>query len=156
MEVYGYKAFDKGLTNRYGTKFQVGNKYVASGNIKWGNDGNGFHFCENLEDTIRYFDAMNEEIDICYVKGFGKIIEYEDDYYGYYNMYASSNIEIIKLLTREEIISHILNKGYASQERFVMGFKLRDDEIELFLEKNLNLSSYIDYYQKNIKNTFKK
>ena len=47
---------------------------------------------------------MNEEISICMVKGTGRIIEYEDDYNGCYNMYSSEHIEILKELSREEII----------------------------------------------------
>ena len=87
MEVKGYKAFNKGLTNRYGRKFELGKKYSTTGEISFGNDGNGFHFCKNIEDTLRYFDAVNDEISICEVKGSGDRILKEDEYYGYYEMY---------------------------------------------------------------------
>ena len=46
MGIIGYKAFDKGLINRYGTKFEVGKIYIAEGAIKFGNQGNGFHLCK--------------------------------------------------------------------------------------------------------------
>lgn len=157
MEKYGYKAFDKGLVNRYGTGFEVGKTYsINSETVKWGNDGKGFHFCKNLEDTLRYFDAMNEEVDICYVKGFGNIMDYEDDYNEYYNMYVSSNIEIIRILTREEIINHMLGQWEVPMQRFVQGYKLNESEIDMFLEKEPKLLSYIEYYQKDNKGAFKR
>ena len=52
MEVKGYKAFNKGLTNRYGRKFEIGKQYSLDGKISFGNDGNGFHFCKNIEEVL--------------------------------------------------------------------------------------------------------
>ena len=63
--VLGYKCFNEDLTNRYGFKFEVGNTYKVDGIIKFGIDGNGFHMCERLEDTLRYFDAMNLDVSVC-------------------------------------------------------------------------------------------
>ena len=120
MGIIGYKAFDKGLINRYGTKFEVGKIYIAEGAVKFGNQGNGFHLCKNMEDTFRYFDAMESEIDICKVKGSGDAIEYYDEYYGYYDMFAVSELEILKKL------SMFLAK-YAN---------------------NIDVKKVIDYYQK--------
>lgn len=158
MELIGYKCFNEDMTNRYGLKLEVGKIYGVNGEIKFGNDGNGYHFCKNMEDTFRYFDAMNNDVSICLVKGTGKIIEYEDDYNGYYDMYASENIEVLKRLTREEIIMYALNLNSISVCRFIQGFKLTDEEIELFKEKfskNNNVLSYIDYYQLKNKDAFK-
>ena len=77
---YGYKCFDKELINRYGTIFEVGKLYHSDNEIKFGNDGNGFHVCKRLEDTLRYFDAMNGEVDIAKVKCYGNYQKYEDEY----------------------------------------------------------------------------
>ena len=60
----GYKCFNENLINRYGTKFEIGKIYHANGNIKFGNKGNGFHLCKNLEDTLRYFKSFNYKINI--------------------------------------------------------------------------------------------
>ena len=76
--IIGYKCFNKGLTNRYGYKFEVGKEYIRTGEIKFGNNGNGFHFCKNIEDTFRYFNAMEEEVEICLVIGHGTYEKYED------------------------------------------------------------------------------
>ena len=54
----GYKCFNENLTNRYNTKFEIGKIYHVNGNIKFGNNGNGFHICKNLEDTLRYFNSF--------------------------------------------------------------------------------------------------
>ena len=159
MEKYGYKCFNKDMTNRYGVPLEVGKTYSIEGDIKFGNDGNGYHFCKNLEDTLRYFDAVNDEVSICYVKGFGNIDEYEDDYYGYYDMYASSNMEIIKKLSREEIINYALNLYPFRACRFIQLFKLTTDEIVLFKNKFKNDKDVINsllYYQLGDKEVYKR
>ena len=69
MEIKGYKAFNSNMTNRYGRPFDEGKSYTINTalRVKFGNDGTGFHFCERLEDTLRYFPAMEEEIKIAEV-----------------------------------------------------------------------------------------
>ena len=152
MEVVGYKCFNKDLTNRYGVKFEVGKIYIAKGPIKYGNNGNGYHLCKNFEDTFRYFDAFNSEVKICKVKGSEEILESFDDYNEYYQMYVVRKLEILRLLTRKEII----NLGLKLDEefrvtRFISGFKLTEDEIKLFEQKysknNIVLKT-IDYFQR--------
>lgn len=150
MEIVGYKCFNKGITNRYQNKLEVGKIYSANGKVSYGNDGHGYHFCKNLEDTLRYFNAMNDDVSICLVKGTGNIIVYEDDYNGYYDMYSSEHIEILKELSRYEIILYGLNLNEFRVCRFIQGIKLSDDEIELFKEKfnkNGNVQKFIEYYQ---------
>lgn len=147
--VFGYKSFNADMTNRYGMKFEVGKIYTVPGPIKFGNNGNGFHMCKNMEDTFRYFDSTN--IAVCEVNGFGKNQKYEDEYYGFYDMYAVEKIEILKLLKRKEILEYMLELYPERVVRFIQLFKLYDDEIKLFEEKFRNESSvikYIDYYQK--------
>jgi len=158
MEIIGYKCFNKDMTNRYGKKIEIGKIYTANGNIKVGNDGHGYHFCKNMEDTFRYFDAMNDEVSLCLVKGTGKIDEYEDKYNGYYDIYASEDIEILKRLTREEIIIYGLNLNDIRVCRFIQCFKLTNDEIEMFKEKFSNKTlvlQFIEYYQIGNKDVFK-
>jgi len=159
MEIIGYKCFNKDMTNRYGKKLEVGKIYSTNNEVKFGNDGHGFHFCKNIEDTFRYFDAMNEEVSICLVRGFGNIDEFEDDHNGYYDMYASENIEIIKELSREEIITIGLNLYPDRAKRFVSGIRLSDDEIEMFKEKyktSTQVLKTIDYYQLGDKDAYKR
>lgn len=148
----GYKCFNNNLTNRYGMPFEIGKIYKINGEIRFGNNGNGFHFCKNMEDTLRYFDAMNNTVSICSVIGSGQICTYFDDYYGYYDMFASSQIEILKELTREEIIITALNLNVFRVQRFLSLFKLYKEEIELFKQRYYNeesVYSVIEYYQEN-------
>lgn len=158
MQVIGYKCFNEDLTNRYGINFEIGKIYSTKGEIKFGNVGNGFHFCKNIEDTFRYFDIFAQNVTVCIVRGFGNIVEYEDEYNGYYNMYVSENIEILRELTREEIIQTMLNSNEIKVCRFIQTFKLTNEEIEMFKKRFSSysiISKYIEYYQLNNKEIFK-
>ena len=154
MEIRGFKAFNRDMTNRYNQVFEEGCKYNVNGSLKFGIDGCGFHFCGRMEDTLRYYDGMNEDIKIASVIGSGEIVFSDDDYYGYYDMYASSSIFIEHVYTREEIISHFLAGKFFNLQRFLSGYRLMDDEILLFKEKFFQDKSIVDvisYYQENNK-----
>lgn len=154
----GYKCFNEDLTNRYGTKFEVGKTYHLKGNIKFGNDGNGFHMCKNMEDTLRYFDAFNGSVRICLVNGFGKFHKHDDEYNGYYDMYSYEYLTILKELTHEETINYALNLCEYRVKRFISLYKLNKDEIELFKNKfydNDNVLKCIKYYQENMEDVYK-
>ena len=149
--VYGYKCFNRGLTNRYGEKFEIGKVYHCDGEIKFGNEGNGFHMALNLEDTLKYFD---QNIDIAYVKCYGKYDEIpdtkENEENDNYDMFAFEYMVIEKVLTREEIIAHMLGAWESSVIKFIMYFKLTLDEKKLFREKfktNTRVQNYLTYYQ---------
>jgi len=155
--IYGYKCFKKGLINSYGVSFQVGETYHSSGKVIFGTNGNGFHMCERLEDTLRFFDTFKEEIDVCRVVGFGDSVKRSDEYNEYYDMYVCEKMYIVKKLTREEIISYGLNLSGTRLIRFLSLFKLDDIEKKIFLEKFAGdklVGEYIDYYQNNKKDVF--
>lgn len=155
--IRGYKCFNKGLTNRYGKKFELMHLYHADGEIKFGNNGNGFHICKNLEDTLRYFDAMNEEVDICYVECFGNCDKRDDEYYGYYDMYAVEYLFLTKLLTREDILNYALKLDEFRICRLVSLYKFTPEEIKILRDKfkaNLHIQDFISYYQCNDKDVF--
>ena len=155
----GYKCFNKGLVNRYGILFEVGKTYHADGEILFGNDGNGFHVCKNLEDTLRYFDAMNGEVDIALVRCYGKYAQYEDEYNGYYDMYAFEYMTILKVLSHDEIIEYALRLTDNEVKRFISGYRLTPQEIAIFKDK---FSKYqqvlntISYYQEGDIEAFNK
>ena len=153
----GYKCFNKGLVNRYDTKFEVGKLYHCDNEIKFGNDGNGFHVCKRLEDTLRFFDAMNKEVDIAKVQCYGNYDKGEDDYNEYYDMYAFEYMIIEKVLTREEIINYGINLYEMRLNRFLSLYKLSQEEITLFKEKfknNINVLNTIAYYQEGDKDIY--
>lgn len=152
MEIIGYKCFNKDLTNNYGRKFEVGKIYIAPGIIKFGISGNGFHLCRNLEDTLRYYPAKEKDVSVCLVKGSGNYQKHDDEYYGYYDMYSFEKIEILKKLTREEIIKICLNLCEIQVIKFISTFKLTEKEIEKFKEKykdKIRVLDAIAYYQEN-------
>lgn len=157
--MFGYKCFNKDMTNRYGQTFEVGKTYFIDGKIKFGNNGHGFHMCERMEDTLRYFDAMQEEVNICFVLGSGEIVSYVDEYYGYYDMFAVSSLKIIKQLTREETILKGLLLNEVNVKRFISGYKLRPTEINIFKTKfcnDLSVLETIEYYQEEKLDAFVK
>lgn len=128
--VIGYKAFNKDFTNRYGDKFKIGKTYHADGEIKWGNNGNGFHLCKHIEDCFRYVNP-NDSI-MTEVIGFGNVKKYDDEYYGYYDMYVCEYLRIIREVSRKEIIDMMLHTYVERRERFIRDFNLTEDELKLF------------------------
>lgn len=87
--IKGYKAFNSDKTNRYGIPFEAGKAYKVDGDISFGNQGNGFHMCTSISDVFRYIDANDiNNYKIAVVYGYGDSVLYEDDYEGYYDMYA--------------------------------------------------------------------
>lgn len=103
MEIKGFKAFLPGLKTLEGNpKLEVGNKYHVDGPVIF--NRNGFHFCKRLEDTLHFFSGYKSDIDICEVIGSGDIHQTWSDYYGYYDLYAASDLEIVRKLSRLEIL----------------------------------------------------
>lgn len=148
--IKGYKCFNKDFTNRYGTKFEVGKTYHCNNEIKFGNNGKGFHMCERLEDTLRYFDAMDDEVIICEVTGSGNLVEGKDDYYEYYNMYSCEYLTIDKKLSREEIRDYGLKLSSYRAKRFVSSYHLNPFELQIFKDKfkyDSDIYKTILYYQ---------
>ena len=157
MVVKGYKAFNLDKTNRYQRPFVEGETYRTEGLIKFGNDGNGFHMCKNLADVFRYFDSEN--VVVAEVEGRGNYDLYEDDYYGYYDMYAFEEITINRFLSREEILTTILSRPSYDVIKFLMTFKLRSDETKLFYDKFIedhNVLKALAYYQLGERDVYKK
>ncbi len=145
--MYGYKGFEKGLKNRYGKQFVVGESYQTKGDIEFGNEGKGYHFCQHLGDVFRFFNP--EYVDVALVSTMDEypdLVHYDDDYNGYYDMYSCRNIKIEKLLSREEIISTMLKETEHNIEKFIKTFKLNDEEAELFASKSIHLKNAIQYY----------
>ena len=157
--INGYKCFYQGLTDNFGNKYEIGKTYHVDGEIKFGDRGNGFHICTNLEDTLRYFDTMNNEVEIAIVTCFGKTHKNNDEYNGYYDMYSCEYMIIDKILKREEIINYGLDLDNEHVKRFVSQFKLTKEEILLFKEKFKKEEIVLDliaYYQENDKGVFKR
>ena len=161
MEVKGYKAFNKGLTNRYGRKFEIGKQYSVDGKISFGNNGNGFHFCKNIEDTLRYFDGVDGEVEIVEVIGTGEIVTNEDEYNGFYDMYAAKTITISKKIERKKLVNMFLTTITSELRvvRFIQLFRLTEKEIEMLKLKyagSIMIMDAIAYYQEGQTDVYEK
>ena len=158
----GYKGFSKGLINAYGMKFELYKDYkvdISEKILEYGVDGYGFHFAKRLEDCLRYYNGLDEEIEIAQVIALGNVLESYDDYYGYYDLYVTDHIYIEHVLTREEIINYIKNANPLRIERFIMEYKLTSEEIEFILKENPDnerIMDAIDYYQYGNKYVYEK
>ena len=154
--VIGYKAFNKDFTNRYGDKFKIGKIYHADGEIKWGNNGNGFHICTNFEECFRYVDSNN--FILTEVIGFGKLIKYDDEYNGYFDMYVCENMRIIRTISRKEIIEMAKTLWEDRLYNFIRTFSLTDEEakeIETVSKDKQKILKDIDYYHNGNKNAYR-
>lgn len=150
MIIRGYKAFHKDKTNRYGKVFEEGKTYSVENPISFGNTGNGYHICTHLSDVFRYFDTAHEEVLVAEVTGRGKFKQYDDEYYGYYDMYSFEEITIERFLSREEIIQMMLHSTEHDIKKFIWTFHLNPEEKITFFETffhNKTLCDCILYYQ---------
>ena len=59
----GYKAYNKGLINQFGEHHEIGHVYETD-DIIYGKKG--YYFCPNIEDTLRFYNGLEEEIDIAW------------------------------------------------------------------------------------------
>lgn len=153
----GCKAFDYDLVNRYGMKFELNVEYSLSGELKFGNNGNGFHFCTNLEDTLRYVDGANAIIVM--VEALGNLKQYDDEYNGYYDMFVTDKIKLIKILTKNEIFNYTCSLPDYRLIKMIRDYKQFTELELLYLENKYQNNSYviraIKYYQRNDLNAYK-
>lgn len=153
-EIIGYKSFDNEYKNISGSIMEVGKIYHIDGNIKYGINGNGYHFSKRLEDTLRYQKKNEHELinpPIALVKGYGTIKEsnkLSDEYFGYFDSFAASDMEIIKYLTENEIIEYALKLNEYRLQRFVSFYKLSDTDMKKIKNKFMTVDLAILYYQK--------
>ena len=157
-EVKGYKAFNKDSTNRYGQPFTEGETYRVDGDIKFGNNGNGFHMCKSLCDVFRYVRATEEDVLVAEVTGRGKMVYSEDNYYGYYDMYSCEELTVDRFLSREEIIDRMLNSSCVELKKFLITSRLSDEEVLRFVKKfrgDTDVIKTLLYYHFGIEEIYK-
>ena len=148
--VKGYKAFEKGLVGFNDFQYEIGGTYHLEGEVK--RLGNGFWFCENIEDTFRYLSKSGNEMEICSVIGSGEVKKFTDDYYGY-DIVGCTDIYIERLIPRNEIYGMFLEelckpyKNLIKVERFVRDYEWTEEEIEeiksYLTESEINRFQYI-------------
>lgn len=158
MKITGYKAFDPGMKNQYGMTFEEGKTYTAEGAIINGTHGNGYHFAAHLEDSIHFIiDEEHKEVVVAKVTGEGTVKTFttEDDEFS--DLYVAAQLTINHILTREEIITHMLNKRPYFAQRFIRKFPLTVEEQQLFKErfaKDWSFQRAMAYYQEGDKEVY--
>lgn len=143
----GYKSFSKSSLTNQGVKLIEGKIYTTQ-TLPIAK-ANGYHYCQKLEDTLRYNNGLEEEIIICQVKAVGHIAEYYDEWYGY-EIYSTDKLYIEKILSREDIINYANKLDNQQFIRFIQGFKLTKEELEYFYQKYESrsiMTNYLKYYQ---------
>lgn len=158
--IKGYKAFNSDKTNRYGIPFEEGKAYKVDGDISFGNQGNGFHMCTSISDVFRYIDASDiNNYKIAVVYGYGDSVLYEDDYEGYYDMYACRCMYVKKFLTRSEVFEIFKELNDWQVLKVIKTSKLLPKEIIFFKNKfsnNAAVMCALLYYQFGDKDVYKK
>ena len=134
-KVIGYKTFNKGLITQQGNKLELDKLYEIKETPIFRKQG--YHMCENIEDTLRYFDCNN--IDICRAEGYPQILKSQDEYNGTGEIYCCQKILLTHLLTRKEIIEEA-KKMYNPFRfyTFIASFPLTEEEKKYFMEKYIN------------------
>lgn len=148
--IRGYKAYKKGLINQFGEQHEIGQIYETDDIIY---EKKGFYFCPYLEDTLRFYNGLEEDIDIAIVEGYGRIREFYDSYYDIASI-ASTGLRVLSVLTREEIINYALKLNELRMCKFLAGYRLSPEEIELFKNKGERVTSYIEFYQQGNQDAF--
>lgn len=150
--IRGYKAYRKGLITEFGERHEVGHIYSTL-------DGfylkKAYSICPRLEDTLRFCDGLNEEIDIAIVEGFGFIHEDYDDYYETFSIFVS-NIRVSKVLTREEILDYASRLSELQLCKFVAGYRLTENEINFFKTKGEKVRELLDFLRLRNQGTYVK
>ena len=116
----GYKIFigsKDNFVNNYGFQFEEGKIYETDHDIC--PKKAGFHFAKRLEDTLRFGNALHEDVIICEVTSLGDVIEYEDEYNDYFELYVTSKLRIDRILNRKEIIEYADSLNEFRLRRFI-------------------------------------
>lgn len=150
----GYKAFYNNMTNNFGQYFEEGKIYVLPDQIplKPGVGAKGFHYTPYLEDTLRYVDGRQNPIKIAQVSSLGQRVEFDDEFFGYYDIQNTRILKINHVLSRDEILQTMLKRPSISVSRFIAGYSLTEEEVDKILDKyysNINIINYLLYYQYN-------
>lgn len=140
----GYKAMNYDYSSRFGDTYEIGKTYTKEGQIIY--QKNGFHFCVNPEDTLRYFNGFND-FRMALVNGEGDLYERIDEEYEFYGCYVCRTLTFIREIPREELFNIIINSNEIRVKRFVTLSELSEEEKEEVLYRYPNLKEIIDYYQ---------
>ncbi len=140
-EVIAYKAFFKGLTNDFDDiQYEIGKPYTTKDRLQY--LSGGYHMCEQFEDCFKFYLVTETEVDLAQVRGFGNMISFDagegkyDDSLGF--MYICEKMEILKVLTRKEILELALELNELRLKQFLLFYPLTEEEIEVITDHCIN------------------
>lgn len=158
MKITGYKAFNIDMTNQYGMKFEEGKTYTISGEVRKGTHGNGYHFAKNLEDSIHFIiDDKHDNVVVAKVTGKGNIQTFSTEDKEFDDLYVASSLTVDHIMTREEVIHHMLEKNVISAQHFIRKFPLNAEEQHSFKTKfsgDIGFQRAMAYYQEGDKEIY--
>ena len=158
MEMLGYKVLDKDHKNRYGKEFVINQNYHVDGDIRFGTNGLGYHFCLNFEDSLKYTEKFTRDFTLARIKASGDIKESFDRYNGVFNIFVASDLEVLEFLTKEEIFSLGLDLCPDRVKRFLQLYPLTEEEKIIFKkeykEVDLGVMKTFSFYQEQDKGAF--
>ena len=154
--VDGYKGTDKNMQCKNNFQYEIGKTYTCDGKIKICD--NGFHFCRDLDDAIKYISAIYNNR-FFKVKGLVRKSDYEKYgekevlpldstyYYGlpnvdYHDKLVAKEITIVEEISREERYELLkkYRENYGSSNKEVL-------ESYNFLESIDDMEKFLDNYE---------
>lgn len=163
MEIRGFKGFKDDFRNKYGKPFETGVVYSRESTVlKFGENGKGYHFAVSLADTFRFFNPCLDNM-YCEVLGTGNFLRQDPYLYNSDVMYVVEKLEIIRVLSREDILQYVCQADMDELRRFFALFPFTKAELEAlrkyFIEKGYEYEQFISRameYQTGDRETFKR
>ena len=127
----GYKAFNQDLTCR-GFQYEIGKTYSIKGLPILCQKG--FHFCENIADTYRYY-PMSDNTRICKIEAIGEIVTENNI------KYCTNKIKILEEITNDcerKGNTNSSNSGYWNSGNWNSGLFNSEENPKLKMFNNMS------------------
>lgn len=115
----------------------------------------GFIVYETIEDSLKSI-SQEDDIIIAFVKGIGESYKFNNDFYGYENVQIFDEIEFVREVTKEELAKRALSVNLFDLRKILISRRFPDVFLEELETKSVGSKPFIDYYQRNIVDAFKK
>lgn len=125
-KIKGFKMTNNDMTCK-GFQYEIGKEYHIEGEIT--PCKNGFHFCKELINCLRYYNNINGDKRFFEVEAWGKVIDKEDKC-------VTNNIKFIREISIDEVFEYIRKfKDNVNWYRISRKQKLSESFIREFKDK---------------------